>query len=117
MGVGRGVVLGVKFIIILCFIQRIYSLGHTSRQQQTGQDHHGQTSGTQLLSYYKLQGFSGYFFIQKCTTTMSTGTTGVKGNARKPQINLLNRQKVGHLAQLIIIALARSENVESNPGP
>ena len=115
-GVGQGLVLGVKFILILCFIQRIYSLGHASNQQETRQDHHGQTSGTQLLSFYKLQGFSGYIFIQKCTTTGRT-TTGGKEDSRKPQISLLNRQKVGHLTQLIIIALARSGNVESNPGP
>ena len=80
------------------------------------QDQHEQTSGTQLLSYYKLQGFNGYCFIQHGILA-GKRATGSARTSQPPRITLLNRQKLGHLTQIIIIALAKSGNVETNPGP
>ena len=54
-------VLGFKCFLILYIIVRIHTLGDTSICQLTTQDQHEQTTETELLFYYKLNKFDGYF--------------------------------------------------------
>ena len=73
------------------------------------QDLHGHSSGTQQLSVNYLQDINGYCFIKSAS--------GFKKVTSAPEIRLFNSKKLGHLTQIIIIALARSGNVATNPGP
>ena len=109
-GEGARRVLGLKCFLILCIIVRIHTLGDTSTRQVTVQDQHEHSTGNYLLSYYKLQGFNGYFLLNDARKK-SSKWLGYPGTI------LLNKPKLGHITQIIFVALARAGDIESQPGP
>ena len=60
--------------------------------------------------HYKLNGFNGYILLN---------ATGKRTHRRTvyPGIPLLNNTKLGHVTQIIFVALARAGDIESQPGP
>ena len=103
-------VLGLKCFIILCIIVRLHALRDASTHKLTIQEKHEQSTGSQLLSYYKLEGFNGYFLLNATGRKVANGSwyTGT---------TLLNKPRLGHITQIIFVALARAGDIESQPGP
>ena len=111
-GVSHQGILFLKGLLILCIFSRIHTLGDSS-QLPTEQYQHDQTigvTGIRLRPHYKLNGFNGYELLN------TTGKRTYKSTVY-PGITLSNNPRLGHVTQIIFVALARSGDIESQPGP
>ena len=107
-----------KCLLILCLTVRVHTWGHSYIQTTLVQGQSGQETESQLLSYYQLKGFSGYFLLQSNSSPKHRAAAGsFQCVIRNSERCFQNKSKLYNLTQIIIVTLAKCGDIQSNPGP
>ena len=120
MAGGGWVLLGtLQVLIITTILYKQIIPTPTSEFTGTYQDYFETIEPTQLYSYRKLQNFSGvYYFVRSVSTFSVRGASSVGEQvALNNDDRYRNTSGYGTFSYILINLLARSGDIEPNPGP